>query len=141
MRSLILGFFVLFLVSSTESEKHFSITVKIDNIKSVKGIMEVALYKDPSKFPKVGQTHRMARVKVEGKEVTYTFEHLEEDDYAICIYHDVNSNKICDKNFFGIPTEAYAFSNNIRPKLSVPSFEECSTHLDKNKTFVIKMVY
>jgi uncharacterized protein (DUF2141 family) len=48
---------------------------------------------------------------------------------------------VCDKNFLGIPTEAYAFSNNIRPRFSVPTFEECSTYLDKNKTFSIKLVY
>ena len=141
MRSLILGFFVLFLVSSTESEKYFSITVKIDNIKSIKGMMEVALYKDPAKFPKVGQTHRMARVKVEGKEVTYTFEHLEEDDYAICIYHDLNSNKICDKNFFGVPTEAYGFSNNFKPVLSAPVFKDCSFDLTCDRTFKIHLIH
>ncbi|MCE2682162.1 MAG: DUF2141 domain-containing protein [Flavobacteriia bacterium] len=141
MRTFILGFLVLFLVSAAESEKHFSLTIKVDNIKSVKGMMEISVYKDPAKFPKVGQTHRMIRVKVEGHEVSYTFEHLEADDYAVALFHDVNSNKVCDKNFFGIPTEAYGFSNNFKPVLSAPVFYDCDFDLSCDRTLKIHLIH
>jgi uncharacterized protein (DUF2141 family) len=136
-------YFILFLLLSeiVFSQKQHTLTIKVSGIQNLNGVIEIALYKDPNKFAKVGQTYRIARIKPEGANLTYEFKNLEDGKYAVCLYHDENNNKVCDKNFFGIPTEAYAFSNNIRPKLSVPSFEECSTHLDKNKTFVIKMVY
>ncbi len=141
MRVALLGFLLVFLISASESEKHYTLTIKVDNIKSVKGIMEISVYKDPAKFPKVGQTYRMARVKVEGHTVSYTFEHLESDDYAIALFHDVNSNKVCDKNFFGIPTESYGFSNNFKPLLSAPEFEDCDFELSWDRSLTIHLIH
>jgi uncharacterized protein (DUF2141 family) len=139
-----LFFTLLFALSATpffaQKEEH-SLTVKVTSIESQRGVIEIALYKDPQKFAKVGQTYRIIRIKAEGNSIVHEFKNLEEGKYAVCLFHDENNNKTCDKNFFGIPTEAYAFSNNIRPKFSVPTFEECSTKLDKNKTLTIKMVY
>jgi hypothetical protein len=60
---------------------------------------------------------------------------------SVVVYHDVNQNKICDKNFFGVPTEGYAFSNNVRPNLSVPSFEDCCFKFQQDRSINIKMVY
>lgn len=141
MRMALLGFLLLFLVSTSESDQHYALTIKVDNIKSVNGMMEISVYKEPAKFPKVGQTYRMARVKVEGHEVSYTFEHLEADDYAVALFHDINSNKVCDKNFFGIPTEAYGFSNNFKPVLSAPVFGDCDFELSCDRTLKIHLIH
>jgi uncharacterized protein (DUF2141 family) len=122
-------------------KEHHTLTVKITGIENQRGVIEIALYKDPNKFAKVGQTYRIVRIKPEGNELIHEFKYLEEGEYAVCLFHDENNNKVCDKNFLGIPTEAYAFSNNIRPKLSIPSFYDCSTNLNKDKSFTIKMYY
>jgi uncharacterized protein (DUF2141 family) len=134
-------FFLLVFSSIGLAQKQYSLTVKLTGIENHKGEIEIALYKDPKKFAKVGQTYRLARIKPDDASLTYEFKNLEQGKYAVCLFHDENNNKVCDKNLFGIPTEAYAFSNNIRPRFSVPTFEECSTYLDKNKTFSIKLVY
>lgn len=110
-------------------------------ISNNKGLVEFALYKNPAVFTEAGKTHRLARVDAQKGSVTYTFKDLEPGKYALVVYHDENHNKICDKNFFGIPTEAYAFSNNVRPKLSVPSFEDCAIKLQQDRSIQIKMVY
>ncbi|MGA0603110.1 DUF2141 domain-containing protein [Caulobacter sp. KR2-114] len=47
-------------------------------------------------------------------------------DYALFVYHDANANGDIDTGLLGIPKEGFAFSNNVRPKLSAPSFH--STH-------------
>jgi len=132
---------LIFSLSAYAQKEEHSLTVKLTGIENQRGVIEIALYKDPNKFPKVGQTYRIARIKPEGNTLIYEFKNLEEDSYAVCLFHDENNNKICDRNFFGIPTESYAFMNNIRPRFSAPTFEECSTKLDKNKTCTIKMVY
>lgn len=132
----IIGFF-----GYSFAQKQYSLTVKVTGIENYNGEIELALYKDPKKFAKVGQTYRLVRIKPDNSNLTYEFKNLDQGKYAICLFHDENNNKVCDKNFFGIPTEAYAFSNNIRPRISVPTFEECSTYLDKNKTLSIKIVY
>jgi len=38
---------------------------------------------------------------------------LEYGYYAIKVFHDENCNGILDKNFLGIPTEDYGYSNNV----------------------------
>jgi len=83
----------------------------------------------------------MMRVKIEASEESVTFHNLPKGKYAVCIYLDENNNDRCDKNFFGIPTEKFAFSNNVRPILSIPSFESCSVYLNENKSIVIRADY
>lgn len=120
--------------------KHFDLTVKVTDVKGKEGIIEFALYKDPEKFPKVGKTYRLLRIENSGNSVSATFTDVPEGKYAVCLYHDKNSNNKCDKNLLGIPTEGYGFSNNKRPVFSAPSFEDCSFKLVKDKTITISMV-
>ena len=141
MKSVLLVIVSFFLFASNDTKNKYCLTVKLTNIQSQNGVIEIGLYKDPERFPKVGQTHGMVRVKPNGNELVYHFVNLEAAPYAVCIYHDENNNKVCDKNLIGIPTEAYAFSNNFRPKWSAPEFEDCSTMVDKDKTISIRMVY
>lgn len=115
--------------------------VNVLGISNDKGLVEFALYKNPDVFTEAGKTHRLARVDAQKGTVSYTFKNLEAGKYALVVYHDENHNKVCDKNFFGIPTEAYAFSNNVRPKLSVPGFDECAIKLQQDRSLDIKMVY
>lgn len=115
--------------------------VNVLGIANDKGLVEFALYKNPDVFTEAGKTYRLARVDAQKGTVSYTFKNLEAGKYALVVYHDENHNKICDKNFFGIPTEAYAFSNNVRPKLSVPGFDECAIKLQQDRSLDIKMVY
>ena len=126
---------------SNSSETKYNLQVSVSAVSSSRGWVEFALYRNPDTFAKVGTTYRLARTDAQKGMVNYTFKDLEPGKYAVVVYHDVNQNKICDKNFFGVPTEAYAFSNNVRPNLSVPGFEECSFKFSQDRTIHIKMVY
>ena len=42
---------------------------------------------------------------------------------------DSNDNKIIDKNFLGIPSEQYGFSNNATGFLGSPSYKDASFNL------------
>lgn len=53
-------------------------------------------------------------------------------EIAIAIYQDLNSNGKFDKNIIGMPTEGYAFSNNFRPKIKAPDYDDCK--FDYNST-------
>ena len=117
------------------------LTVQISNIKNNNGLVQLGLYNDASKFPKVGETYKMVRVRTKGNQSFYTFKNLPLGKYALAIYHDENANKICDTNLFGIPKEAYAFSNGIRPRFSAPSFQSCSFMVNSDKSIKIKLVY
>ena len=132
---------VFFPFHSERKLNSFDLTVKVNAIQNNKGLIEFALYKNPAVFTQAGKTYRLARMDAKAPEVKFQFTNLEATNYAVVVYHDVNSNKICDKNFFGVPTEGYAFSNNVRPNLSVPSFEDCSFKFQQDRNVSIKMVY
>lgn len=55
-----------------------------------------------------------ARIAVAADTVRHRFEGLPAGDYAVQVLHDANDNGEMDKNFLGIPSEGYGFSNNPR---------------------------
>ena len=133
--------FSLIFTAAAISQNTFDLTVHVTDLENNDGVLQFGLYNDASKFPKVGETYKMVRVKTSGKSRKYTFKDLPKGAYAVAIYQDENNNDNCDKNFIGVPVEAYAFSNDIRPLLSVPKFEDCSILLHSSKTIEIKLVY
>ena len=51
------------------------------------------------------------------------FDNVPPGTYAIAVVHDTNGNGRADTNFLGMPTEGVGVSNNVMPRLSVPSFD------------------
>ena len=54
--------------------------------------------------------------------------------YAVVVYHDANSNGVLDQGLFGIPTEGYGFSNNVRPRFHAPSLASASFSVSEGDT-------
>ena len=128
----------LCLMHVTAQKSTINLTVTITNLKNTKGEIEVGLYKNAENFANPKLTFKKIRAKVTGNEMSVVFHKLDEGFYGICIFHDENNNSICDRNFFGFPTETYGFSNNARPIFSAPSFDRCKIKLEKETKISIK---
>lgn len=133
--------FLVIILQGFRSAGEFNLTVKVTNLGNTSGALEIGLYDKGDHFPSPGKQWKMARPTVNGNSVTYHFNDLPAGDYAIATYHDENGDGKCNKNMFGVPTEAYAFSNDIRPFLSAPDFSTCRFWVTENKILNIKMVY
>jgi len=70
----------------------------------------------------------------------YTF-NIPAGSYAVAIFHDENSDGVCNTNFLGIPEEGYGFSNNIKPLLSAPTFDEAKVSVKKDTEIEIHLIY
>lgn len=114
-----------------------NINLEIQNIKSIKGDIFIGLYTERDNFTDTTNYFKSAVKKVDSNNIKHTFNHIPNGKYAISVFQDTNNNKKHDKNFFGVPTEPYGFSNNPTILFSKPSFEECSFILNKNKTIKI----
>jgi uncharacterized protein (DUF2141 family) len=57
--------------------------------------------------------------------------------YAIAVYHDANNNQELDKNMFGVPKEAYGFSNNVRSKWRAPQYKEAQINFSTDQQKLI----
>ena len=133
--------FGIFILQGFRSSNTNTLTIKITNLQHSHGVVEIGLYEKGDCFPTPGKQFKKGRATINGNTATYKFKGLKDGDYAIAAYHDENGDKYCNKNLFGVPTEAFAFSNNIRPFLSPPKFKSCRFWVTGNCTLSIKMVY
>jgi uncharacterized protein (DUF2141 family) len=130
-----------FLIIGLNSFAQFTLKVKVHSIQNTNGQIELSIYNDPKVFPEVGKTYKIARIDPKGSEVVYEFTNLPAGEYAIATFHDENNDKECNTNLIGVPTEAFAFSNDFRPFLSAPDFSDCAFTVNKNMEISIEMVY
>ena len=95
------------------------------NIAEAKGSIYVAVFDRQENFLNTGKmrAQRIVPVTSSGK-INITFNDLPPGTYAISCFHDVNGNGQLDKNWMGIPSEPYGFSNNARPKFRAPNWAE-----------------
>jgi uncharacterized protein (DUF2141 family) len=102
------------------------VLVVVTGIRSETGEVGCALFNSSRGFPldlsdAVRQWHpaRLAGA-------TCRFDGLKPGTYAVAVSHDLNGNRRTDRNFFGIPTEDWGVSNNVRPRMRPPRFEEAA---------------
>lgn len=100
--------------------------VKITGLAEPLGSMGCALFAGPEGFPMNNSKARMLWQPASAGAMTCRFDKLEPGTYAVSIGHDVNGNQRVDTNFFGIPREQWGVSNNPRPALRAPTFDEAA---------------
>ncbi|MFD1873828.1 DUF2141 domain-containing protein [Hymenobacter bucti] len=102
-----------------------TVTVVVSALASTNSVVKLNFYNDPSKFLKSGQMAMQLLVRPDGKSTLSIPVALAPGEWAVAASQDLNNNDKLDKNFLGIPTEPFAFSNNVKPRLAAPTFQEC----------------
>lgn len=138
MNSLILLLFGIF--SNLFPTENPQLTIKISNIEKVQGEIKIGIFNTETNFLKEGAAVKNYSIKVEKNSAIVTISNLPKGEYAISMYHDENSDNECNRNFIGIPKEAFGFSNNIKPKMGPPKFKECKFDLLEDKILNIKLI-
>lgn len=99
------------------------LTVKVSGVAGATGQVGCGLHASGATFP-MGQTPAQVWVPANPAGVTCRFEGVAPGAYAVAVSHDLNGNRKTDTNFLGMPTEAWGVSNNVRPGLRAPRFDE-----------------
>ncbi|MVM28790.1 DUF2141 domain-containing protein [Spirosoma sp. HMF4905] len=120
--------------SPVASPPKASLTIDIQNIRSQKGMVYIALFKPNSGFPE-GHPTDGKKAEINGNSTQTTFS-IEPGEYAVAVFHDENNNGVLDKRLFGIPKEPYGFSNNFRPRMSAPKFKDCQFSVGTGETTI-----
>jgi uncharacterized protein (DUF2141 family) len=107
-----------------------TLTVRVDQFPNARGSAGIAVWKGARGFPE-GIEHAVATTyaPIDGGTATARFEGLAPGAYAVTVFHDQNDNRRFDKNWVGVPREPWGVSNNVRPKLRAPSFDEARIDL------------
>ena len=125
--------FVFLIWSPGTSQAELNIEIK--GLRSDDGVISFELFNASeqivSKFEK----------SIEDKKCLITFKKLACEYYAIRYFHDENSNKELDKNWLGMPTEGYGFSNDAYGFFGPKEFKEWLFELKGDTTIVMKTQY
>lgn len=106
------------------------LVVSVSGFENDDGTAGVALWNGPDGFPEdVSHAIATAWVKIDHNAATTAFDDVQPGTYAVTVFHDENDNRTFDKRWFGLPTEAWGVSNNVRPHLRAPRFDEAAFHV------------
>jgi uncharacterized protein (DUF2141 family) len=110
---------------ASAQESDTKLEVEVTGFRNTVGRVGVSLFKSANGFPSersAAQARQGGPIK--GTKFTTTFSGLSPGRYAVAVVHDENENQKLDKNLLGMPKEGWGVSNNVRPSLRAPKFEE-----------------
>jgi uncharacterized protein (DUF2141 family) len=107
-----------------------SLTVRISAPGATTGEIGCALYASADGFPLDMSRSTARQSHPAGTSVTCTFDRLAAGTYAVAVSHDANSNGRTDRNFLGVPKEAWGVSRGVRPSMRAPRFDEAAVKVD-----------
>jgi len=117
------------------------LTVTIKNLASSSAPVVIGVYGTKNKFPDPKDQLKEYKFKPHGMALTAKITDLPFGTYAIATYQDVKSTGKISKNFIGIPTDPYGFSNNYKPTIKAPGFKDCSfEYTAKTNSLAITMI-
>ncbi len=119
-----------FLLSSTFmfAQDKGSLTVTFDDFKDPEGKIYVAVYEKDNFLRQPSQTTTL-EVKAENNQVT--LEDIAFGEYAISVFHDLNSNGRFDMNENQMPAEPWGMSGTVNP-MQRPTWESAKIKFDSS---------
>jgi uncharacterized protein (DUF2141 family) len=125
----------------TDKKSSKPLTVVIENLASDSAPVEISIYGTENKFPSPKDQLKTFRFTPDDTTLTAELKGIKPGSYAIATYQDLDSDGKIATNMIGVPKDPYGFSNNYRPKLKAPSFDDCSFDYDEhNHTIHIRMI-
>ncbi len=99
------------------------LTVRVVYPSNQSGHIWVGLYAGEAGFD-AGEEMLSARIPATEDALVAVFEDLPPGEYGIISFHDSNGDGDFNRNFMGIPSEKYGFSNNPRPRFRAATWAE-----------------
>jgi uncharacterized protein (DUF2141 family) len=116
--------------------------VTVEGIRSSRGTVLIGLYDSAASFDKAVDSstkegflidpERFGAVALRANAAlksAVVFSNLDRGRYAAVAFHDENGDGKLDKNFLGVPTEPYGFSNDAQGFLGPPTFDAAAVAL------------
>ena len=105
-----------------------TVTVTVDGLDSSEGTVRLELTTEAN-YEADGNV-RAAALPIQRKQARWVGNDVPHGTYAVRLYHDENDNGELDTNLFGVPQEAFGFSNNARGTMGPPDFQNAAFTLD-----------
>ena len=130
---LILFFFSSLLFSQNEQDslQTGTLALKVIGIENDEGTIAVALSNSREDYESYDTVYLSANLSIKNNIAEHTFEDLPYGEYAIKVYHDEDSDGEINRNFLGIPSEDYGFSNNASASFGPADYDDAKFIFDK----------
>ena len=120
---------LLFPLSATAQMP--SLKVVVSGAEVATGVMEVSLFNSAEDFLVEPLNQQSGEINEDGQFVAEFFG-LVEGDYAVVVVHDENDNGMLDTGFLGFGGESIGYSNDARPLLGRPSFDDAKIQVTEH---------
>lgn len=108
-----------------------TLIVSVDGFPDDEGRAGVAVWSGARGFPEdIEHAIATTYVAIVGSAAEARFGPFPPGVYAVTVYHDRDGDETFDKNWLGVPREAWGVSNNVRPRLRAPRFDEARLDLE-----------
>ncbi len=133
----------LLISKNTEATTTGSLTVNLEGLNNQTGQVCLSLFSSEQGFPDSEEKALESECfQLENNLTKITFENLSPGNYAVAVFHDVNSDRILNVNSLGIPTEGFGFSRNPTILAGIPKFRDTAVAVTSpQKNIQIKLQY
>jgi len=131
------------LTTLTPTTERGLVQVVVHGVRDYRAKVRVSLYERAHRFPRTSRFARDSRfVQAVNGTIMVRFEGLPFGDYALAAFLCDGQDESVERNLADLLTGGYAFSNDVIPTWSAPSFDETRFTLDSAaKTVEISMRY
>lgn len=129
-------------IEAIQEEKTGTLKIGLSNIRNNNGYIYIFLYQYDNQYPYNPYKHyKVDKSKVKDGVLIAKISNLAfRTNYAISLIDDENNNEDLDR-WLGIPHEGYGFSNNVKPFLSLPKYNDLCFDFKQSKHTKIKLQY
>ena len=115
---------IIFSQEKAETIRHGNFKLRIVDIESNDGVIDVALSNSRNNYESREVAFRGITLSIKDNVAEHVFENIPFGEYAIKVYHDEDNDGELDTNFLGIPSEDYGFSNNASGSFGPADYED-----------------
>jgi uncharacterized protein (DUF2141 family) len=130
----------LLFSSAQASAEMASLTVTVTDAETTNGTIEVTLFNSSESFMNAVFLQKRGRPDENGIYVA-EFAGVSEGEYAVVVVHDENDNQAFDSGFLGFGAERLGYSNNVRPFLGRPDFDDVKLSIGVEDTEIEISLY
>ena len=113
------------------------VVVSVSGMAGSSGSIGCGLFPGERGFPMDNSVAQMVWLPADPQGVRCVFADVVPGLYAVSVVHDLNGNRKVDTNFVGMPQEAWGVSNNVRPTLRPPRFDEAAFNVDAGRALAL----
>lgn len=130
---------ILFIATNLFAQSKHDLVVTTTGYKNKTGNIFISVYNSDKNYMNVSKASYLGIVKAAEGKTSYTFKNIPDAVYAVSLFFDENKNGKLDKNFFGIPTEKYGFSNNARGFFGPAKFSKAKFTHNADQEIIISL--